>query len=102
MADAMFTDEIVRSTDLRVCVQLRPEPLPIVGMNPVQPLLKPRLHFILRVAQHLLPAGREVDHLTDEIPIPDTIVRAARGESIPFLAGAHIPLCPGSRHQLSL
>ena len=60
----------------------------VVGMNPFEPLPRTRADLVLRVAEHLLPAGREVDRVGAEIPVEDAVVGALDRQGIAFLAVA--------------
>ena len=58
----------------------------IVGMEETFPGADVRLHFVVRVAEHLLPAGGVDDGAGLEIPVPDALLRTGEREREPLLA----------------
>ena len=65
---------------------LRAYTLAIIGMDMAEPLFRSRPLFALRVAEHMVPARREVDFAGHQIPVPEAVVRASRRQGIALLA----------------
>jgi len=58
----------------------------IIGMHAIDPFSQRRADILFGVAQHRLPARREVRLIVTQIPFPQPIVGAARGQGIALLA----------------
>jgi len=60
--------------------------LPVVRVQQSFPRGEVVLHFLVFVAEHTLPAGREIDFVGREIPIPHAVAAALNHQGQPFLA----------------
>src|ERR1700728_723290 len=58
---------------------------PVVGVNVTEPLVGTGPGFARRVAEHMVPAGRKVDFVRNEIPVPESVVRATGGKRVALL-----------------
>jgi hypothetical protein len=70
----------------------RQNTLSIVRMHPRAPFVIAILDFVIPVAEHRLPAGRIVDDVGGEVPVPDTVVGATNGKLKALLALAELLL----------
>src|SRR5207237_7926920 len=73
---------------------VRGESRVIVGMHAPEPVVRIAADLALGEAEHALPARRQVDAVSDEVPVPEAVVRAAGGEGIALLALAQRVLRP--------
>src|SRR5688572_3099956 len=87
MAQAVLALEMGGSP-LQVLADLAPQPGAIAGVHAREPLLGAAGNFALLVAEHCRPAGRVVDLLALEVPVPEAVVGAARRQRIALLAAA--------------
>src|SRR5215208_1369794 len=62
------------------------EQLTIVGMNPSEPFLGRSADLVFGVPKHGFPAWRKKDLVAGDIPIPQTVVGAARSQCIACFA----------------
>ncbi len=85
MADAVLHLQ-VGSVAREVPRHLAGEPVAIVRVHPLEPRLRVAAHIFLAQAEHLLPAGREVDAVGGEVPVPEPVVGAALGQGVALLA----------------
>ena len=83
----MFAFEMLaRSSDVRRNLGL--EDLDVIGVHTTEPLVRRRSYFVAGVANHGFPARRIVDVARPEIPIPQSVVGAARSQCIALLTVA--------------
>ena len=79
----------VRRAPLEVQAQVAEQPLAIVGVDPIEPLVGIVAQLGLLRPQLLLPAGGEEDLVFPQVPVPEAVVAAQGGERIALLALAH-------------
>src|SRR6266849_2334358 len=65
-------------------------PLEILVVHTRQPLAGVGADLRLVVTEHLLPARRPMDFIRAQIPVPESVVRAAHRERVTLLAIAQI------------
>ncbi len=67
---------VLRGAPCQVVADRRQGTLAVVGMEPRFPLLVAVADLVVLVAELLLPAGREVDLVGREVPVPEAVARA--------------------------
>ncbi len=72
------------SFQMGIHVHLHLHPIPRV--HPAEPLLLRGSDLLLPIAQHRFPARGVIHRVCLEVPVPQPVVRAARGQSIPLFA----------------
>ena len=85
MAHAIFTDEL-RCLAVAMGGDLGADPRAVDRVNVAEPFVGVGPHAAHRVTEHMVPTRREVDFGRREIPIPETVVGAPRGQRIALLA----------------
>ncbi len=65
---------------------LRLHALHVVRVDPAHPLYGRAPDLVLLVAEHLLPAGREVHLVGLEVPVPEPVVGTPHSQSVALLA----------------
>ena len=93
VAHAMFGLQ-VRRAPLEMEAEIAGHAIAIVGMHAVEPLIGIAGDLALAQAELRLPPRREEDLVSSQIPVPQAVVGALRGERVPLLALAHRPLHP--------
>ena len=76
----------VRRLARQVRAERRAKPFDLVGVHAVQPVEQRVADLVVAEAEHRLPARREVDAVANHVPVPETVVRAGRGERVALLA----------------
>ena len=61
------------------------ELLAVLGMNQVEPIARVAADLAVGVAQDRLPARRQIDLVQAQVPVPQTVVGAGRGQRVTFL-----------------
>ena len=72
--------------------------LDVVGVDAAEPLVGLVADLALVVAEHRLPARREVDLVGAEVPVPQPVVGAAHRERVALLALAQRLPRPACAH----
>src|SRR6266852_9631159 len=83
VAQAMLELE-VGGVALEMRLDLGLQSLALLGMDAPEPFLGRRSNLMLLVAQHRLPAGRDVDLGPPQVPIPKPVVGPPHGECVPL------------------
>ena len=104
MAHAVL-DLQVRSAPLQVQGEVPEQALAVVGMDAVEPLVRVVGELAVFRPELLLPAGRKEDPVGAQVPVPEPVVAAQRGERVAFLAlphgfGGALPLADVARDPL--
>ena len=81
-----------RLAALEVGAQLTPDALQVVGVDPLGPLLAPVGELVVLVAEHGLVAGREVDKVGVQVPVPQAVLGPLHRQLEPLLAFAQLLL----------
>ena len=76
----------VRRLAAKMAIDGRAQQDDVVGMHARQPLLGRVADLLFRVAEHRLPSRRVVDLVAAQVPHPQPVVRAARGQRVALLA----------------
>ena len=83
----MFAFEVLaRSSHVRRDLGL--EDLDVIRMHATEPLVRGRSYFVVGVTNQGFPARRIVDVARPEIPIPQSVIGAARSQCIALLTVA--------------
>ena len=67
-------------------VELRGDLLHVARVDAAEPFLRRIADFLVVIAQHFLPAPREEDAVLLQVPVPQPVIGARRGQRIAFLA----------------
>ena len=89
VADPVLVLE-VRAAARQVMVDLAAQPLDVVGVDELEPRVRPVGRELVVVAQQRLPALREVHAGRRQVPVPDPVVGGAHGDGVALLAAAEI------------
>ena len=79
---------VLRRTAFQVVLDRPARAVAVVRMHAGLPFRELVADLVLRVPEHALPAGREVERVGAEVPVPDAGVGAAHGQVEPLLAPA--------------
>ena len=85
---------------LQVLGQCGAQPLQVLRVDPVEPLVHPVPHLGLAIPEDGLPAGREIDGVAREVPIPQPVVGAVHCEGVALLACAQRLFGPLTLHRV--
>ncbi len=83
--DAVLAFEM-RRLRILVRVQLGDHAGLVVGMDAIDPFHRVAADRLVVEAEHRLPAGREIDLVILEVPVPEAVVGAMRDQAVAFLA----------------
>jgi hypothetical protein len=76
----------MRRFNRQMRTQGRAQALDVIRVDPVQPVEQSGADFVLSEAQHRLPSRREVHAVADDVPVPQTVIRAGGGKRVALLA----------------
>ena len=89
MPHATLTLEVLAAAS-QMAVDRRPQLQPVVGVNKIQPPLRPRIVDRLLETENRVPATREVDPVVDQIPIPDAVVGRSGRQFVSLLGTGEV------------